>query len=113
MLLISSCHHTDVTIAWDKPNKYKDGKPIPQEYNIRYNVYLKVGNHEPQCLTDKHRIKKTTYTIDHAKVHGPYIVGVDAAIFLKETQVGPPSDKAWSSIEKYTNGNPFDIDIIR
>lgn len=106
----------NVTLKWDAPMSFTDGKPLTENMDIKYIVYIDKdtdNTHEDKEPLTKEPISETRYTIDSIEHKGTYFVGIQAIAYRDEDgkllDEPKKSRIAWSSNKADTNNDPFSI----
>jgi hypothetical protein len=101
----------NVTVAWDAPTSFLDSTPIPENMEVRYNVYIKKdtdNTHDKKELLTKKPIFETSYTIDFIERKGRYFVGIqsiadrdkDGELYNRDWTIGSQPGRS-TTFERY------------
>jgi hypothetical protein len=122
--LVFACSKTEwvksenVTVAWDAPTSLESGRPISEDIELRYNVYIDRDTdqtHDDKELLTEDPIAETQYTIESIEHKGKYFIGIQAVAYEVRDgkRYGDPKTSRiiWSSNEADTEGGAFGIKI--
>ena len=115
---------SEVTVSWKAPTTFLDGRPIPPEHEIRYELFIDLdqdNTHDDKHLLTDFPISEPTYTTqkieklrkEYHLEKGHYFLGLRAILFQEGKPVQPvnQSEIIWSSSETDTGHKPFGVDI--
>ena len=99
---------------------FTDGSNIPPGYKVRYLIYFNYSDthggkllekYVDEFMVDKETPIAKTGCIIQLKDKGQFIIGVQSMLYDKEEKIRARSAIAWSDNKKYTNNNPFVVQV--